>query len=48
MEKQKDMENHIKQMEIYMKGNGKMINKKEKEKKYGPMAQFMKEISMMV
>ena len=29
-------------MEIFMKENGKMINKKEKEKKYGLMGQFMK------
>ena len=36
------MENLIKLMGIYMKENGKMINKKEKGKKYGPMAQFMK------
>ena len=42
MEKQKDMENHIKQMELFMKENGRTISKKEKEKKYGQMAQFMK------
>ena len=36
------MENLIKLMGIYMKENGKMINKKEKGKKYGPMVQFMK------
>ena len=42
MEKLMDMENHIKQMEIYMKENGRMINKREKEKKYGPMVQYMK------
>ena len=37
------MENLIKLMGIYMKENGKMINKKEKGKKYGPMVQFMKD-----
>ena len=42
MGKLKDMENHVKRMEIFMKENGKMINKKEKEKKYGLMGQFMK------
>ena len=42
MGKLKDMENHVKKMEIFMKENGKMINKKEKEKKYGLMGQFMK------
>jgi len=42
MVKLKDMENLIKLMGIYMKENGKMINKKEKGKKYGPMVQFMK------
>jgi hypothetical protein len=47
MEKQKDMENHIKQMELFMKENGRTIIKKEKEKKYGQMVQFMKVISMM-
>ena len=42
MGKLKDMENHVRRMEIFMKENGKMINKKEKEKKYGLMGQFMK------
>ena len=37
------MENPIKLMGIYMKENGKMINKKEKGKKYGLMVQFMKD-----
>ena len=37
-----DMENHIKKMEVFMRENGKMINKKEKEKKYGLMVQFTK------
>jgi hypothetical protein len=42
MGKQMVMGNHTKQMETYMKENGKMINKKEKEKKFGLMAQYMK------
>ena len=42
MEKLMVMGNHTKQMETYMKENGRMINKKEKGKKFGLMAQYMK------
>jgi hypothetical protein len=42
MEKLTVMENHTKQMETYMKENGRMINKKEKGKKFGLMVQYMK------
>ena len=48
MEKLMAMENHIKQMETYMKENGRMISKKEKEKKFGQMVQFMKGNFIMV
>ena len=47
MGKLKDMENHVRRMEIFMKENGKMINKKEKEKKYGLMVPFMEGNFMM-
>jgi hypothetical protein len=47
MAKQKVLENRIKRMELYMKENGKMINKKDKEKKFGQMAQYMRANSMM-
>ena len=42
MGKPKVMENNTKKMEIYMKENGKMINKKEKERKYGQMGRYMR------
>jgi hypothetical protein len=42
MEKLMVMGNHTKQMETYMKENGRMINKKEKGRKFGLMVQYMK------
>ena len=48
MEKRKDMENHIKKAELFMKVNGKMIKKMEKGKKHGQMVQFMKVIFLMM
>ena len=44
MIKQMDMVFILMLMELYMKDIGKMISKREREKKYGPMVIHMKEI----
>jgi len=48
MGKLKVMENLINLMEIYMKENGKTINKRERAKKFGQMALYMKGSFIMV